>query len=879
MAEYIYETKIDGDKCDQYFNGYWQIRFVLNIDRATTNTWNWSLSVYLLLGSNSPSRTYTFQNLREETDELCPYVYFGFTDLYKSVSVYKPLEKITSNDGWKLYNTISGNCKVIGEQTTTAYAYINLGWGSAQGSGTGSFVEDTGEIVRLTLTGVVPPKVENPVMVASTSSSISTEFEVDWGYEIDNRKPLTRLYSSTGELLQELPGQKVTFTGLMRYTPYYVEAYAENSQGSSTSEKILMYTKPEDPIIKPPVVGDYSIAQGLPGVASVTVTPGIVEDNGGKEITEIETYIRGGEYGATLNSLGTGSGIISVSPLDPNTTYEVITRATNGITESYSEYTIFITLGNVPEFVDIYASNISLTEATIDWFANYEYNAEFKQFVIEWRYKEDTSWNSLDPNVNLIENTNFDNLDHNTIEYKITVTDSWDRSTSSEILTYSVIHDYSDEVSELECTKNEDDSYTITGTWSERVYNKIESCFLLGSQAQSESEICNITSEITNTGFKYKTKQYKNNHIITSFILCIQLKYGPTISKQFLTEKEDYNTKIVKIITPDKVSESTTISPVYKEFSMPVVKDVRAHDVIKVSKSIQYIDIDSRGTVCSEPIYNYESPTNSPIEVGPFQIRIWFSLNHVSKKLYRVVVNSLQVRSTVETIRVRNNSLLFGFNVDEEKGYRIRGIIPNMEVTSSWQDIDFSDISGYLLQRGNDIPCNITIEWSPEYDYPETAIQTFECKFQGANIEIKGYYSEYTTYTDYDSDVVNNHLVNIKVFDLEGNNVSLNKEVKLIDGSDPLIYGDDYQTTANIEEINIDSNKFIYSENGLPLRLDLGQEYKLDRIELQRRKFINNSYTRNYIICRNKDLEICYILYDSQVSNQYAENYRSFKIE
>lgn len=590
------------------------------------------------------------------------------------------------------------------------------------------------------------------------------------------------------------------------------------------------------------------------------ITPGIVEDNGGKEITEIETYIRGGEYGATLNSLGTGSGIISVSSLDPNTTYEVITRATNGITESYSEYTIFITLGNVPEFVDIYASNISLTEATIDWFANYEYNAEFKQFIIEWRYKGDTSWSSLDPNVNLIENTNFDNLDHNTIEYKITVTDSWDRSTSSEILTYSVIHDYSDEVSELECTKNEDDSYTITGTWSERVYNKIESCFLLGNDEQLINEIPGDINDlhILSTGFTFKTKQYKNSHTQKIFLLYLKTTVNnDIIYKTVVIPGEEYNTNFIKMVDNSNNIKDCKINILSNEG--PIQKEIRQHDIIKLSKFIRYIDIDSRGTSDNNDTM---ITGDKLLNCGPFKIICSYQLLHETKTLYKVKIISLGLVSNSDSeIRIRNNGIILSINSSNDMEYKSTFIVQNMIITNETQYIDTSNMFSFILQEdkiNTNVIGNLTIKINPEYDFQESKEVLYNYSIENPNGN---------------SDVSNNHLVSIKVYDKDENNIAEDKILTLTDGSDPIVYNNGNPT-------NNDPNQdgFIYSENGLPIRLDLGKEYNINRIEIQRRLLESNTYIRNYIIGRNNNKEICYIFYDSNVSGEYSEENTTFNI-
>ena len=148
--------------------------------------------------------------------------------------------------------------------------------------------------------------------------------------------PACTLRDSSGNQIQVVRTGTTsgTFTGLSRYTQYQLVAYAGNSAGSVYSSPVTVWTLPENPTIARPVVSNI-------GRLNATVTPGIVTDDGGKAITEIETYIKGGSYGNALTSIGKGTSAKSVTGLKPNTSYQVITRATNGLTEYYSDYTTF----------------------------------------------------------------------------------------------------------------------------------------------------------------------------------------------------------------------------------------------------------------------------------------------------------------------------------------------------------------------------------------------------------------------------------------------------------------------------------------------------------------------------------------------------------
>ena len=216
------------------------------------------------------------------------------------------------------------------------------------------------------------------------------------------------------------------------------------------------------------------------------------------------------------------------------------------------------------------------------------------------------------------------------------------------------------------------------------------------------------------------------------------------------------------------------------------------------------------------------------------------------------------------TIRIRNNNLTINLKTDSNTkiNFNCRFMLPNMIVTSTDKDIDTSLYTTYILQPdiiNTPITGNIIGNWNSEFDYKN-------------NVSNSDNYSIVKNYGN--SDIMNNHLVNIKVYDDTGVDRALGKTLKLTDGSNVLTYN-----SGNPTNNTIDSNKFIYSINGLPMRLDLGNEYKISKIEIQRRILGNNNdYIRNYIIGRNKNKELCYIFYDSQVNNQYIESHKTFVV-
>lgn len=286
---------------------------------------------------------------------------------------------------------------------------------------------------------------------------------------------------------------------------------------------------------------------------------------------------------------------------------------------------------------------------------------------------------------------------------------------------------------------------------------------------------------------------------------------------------------------------------------------MRHHDIIKLSRKIRYIDIDSRGTSS-----NINTKNTIVHNLGVFTFDISYTMTHISKTLYLFSIDDLRIKTNINNIkvRIRNNSLSLILNNGDNRSYISEFVIPNMTVDNTYKTIDTSYFNTYVLQQNNNstqIKSNITFLWYPEFDNSTQQSNTI-------------LYSKNVNYGN--SDIMNNHLVNIKVFDDLGVDRAAGNPIKLADGSNPIIYNGGNATVGII-----DSNKFIYSENGLPLRLDLGAEYKISRIEIQRRILTDNTYIRNYIIGRNKDKELCYIFYDSFVNKEYIETNKTINIK
>lgn len=838
----------------------WHGRWEFSLNKTSATTYSWSLKAFISLSPGKKAKC----DRNNGADGLTPYLDVNISNTDQHKTSYGPYGPVIGGNGWYQFrDTLSGSFSVQGSKVIDVQVALFTGLGSSMG--TGLMAIDTwyfsaGQYAVQGITAAVP---SNPRCTGKTSSSISMAFDVDWGGDDGTRDPASILYDSGGNQIAVIRNgtTSATFTGLSRYTPYYIGGYACNSVGGGYTNKVLVYTDPENPTLNAPVVSNSKVSSGIQGVASIDVTPGVVTDNGGKAITQVETYIRGGQYGSTLTSIGTGTSKKTVNNLLPNTEYYVITRATNGITEAYSGYTSFTTLGNPPEFTDIYASNLALTSSSINYSAKYEYNARFKEYQVEWRYPGTGTWTKLSKSTNRITGTNFDSRDDNRLEYRVTVTDNWNRSTTSNVLSYRVMFDYTNDITNFKAVRNADDTFTITGNWTKRLYTKIDNCLILGNQMQKVYEIPgNINNLIINqAGFSFNTKQYKNKHISINFVLYIKTKLGNPIYKYSTVTSQAYSNAINTINKNGNVV-SRQFSTITRGSNNVIEKKVlRQHDIIKLSKSMRYIDIDSRGT---SDLSNRISKSGT-LTIGRINLQYTYNIIHLSKALYSIELSSLKIKTNDNsTIRIRNNNLSLLINTTLGISYRTKFTLDNINVGASYQSLDTSNYYSYILQQDTNnttISGNILLVWNSEFDY-------------SSNSQVSVNYSSTINYGN--SDVVNNHLVNIKVYDKSGIDRASGKVVTLSDGSAALVYNNG-NPTNNI----FDSNKFIYSENGLPLRLDLGKEYEIDRIEIQRRVLTNNDYIRNYIIGRNNNKEICYIFFDSEVNNQYTESKKIFNVK
>ena len=149
-------------------------------------------------------------------------------------------------------------------------------------------------------------------------------------------------------------------TGLLPGTTYYIRAYATNSIGTSYGSQIASTT----PAILPVITTTAST------LTSTTVTSGgNISSDGGSAVTErgvcwsftqVPTILNN----KTINGIGTGSFVSSITGLTPGSTIYIRAYATNSIGTTYGNQVTATTTAILPMLITTIASNITSTAAT-----------------------------------------------------------------------------------------------------------------------------------------------------------------------------------------------------------------------------------------------------------------------------------------------------------------------------------------------------------------------------------------------------------------------------------------------------------------------------------------------------------------------------------
>ena len=231
-----------------------------------------------------------------------------------------------------------------------------------------------GNVVQFTTLKVTCPPVtsSSATMVGSTTANVGGDVTADGGATVTSRGIVISSSNSTptigaGTSIASGSGVGPFTLNLTNLTPgvtYYYRAYAINSAGTCYGTVLQFTTSAICPIVT---------TTSASSVGSTTaVTGGNVTNDGGSVVTTRGIVISSTNTtpaigaGTTLSSgSGTGSFSISITNLQPGTTYYVRAFATNSVNTCYGSVIQFTTNSICPSVTTTSASAVGTTTATI----------------------------------------------------------------------------------------------------------------------------------------------------------------------------------------------------------------------------------------------------------------------------------------------------------------------------------------------------------------------------------------------------------------------------------------------------------------------------------------------------------------------------------
>ena len=231
----------------------WHGRWEFTLDKVNATTYNYSFKAFISLSPGKKAKC----DYSDPNDYRTPWLDLQITELGIHNNSKGPYGPVIGGNGWYQFrDTFTGSFTVQGSMVIDVKIGLFTGLGSSMGTGLGAidtWYFSAGQYAVQGITAAVP---SNPRCTGKTSSSISMAFDVDWGGDDGTRDPASILYDSGGNQIAVIRNgtTSATFTGLSRYTPYYIGGYACNSVGGGYTNKVLVYTDPENPTLNAPVV-------------------------------------------------------------------------------------------------------------------------------------------------------------------------------------------------------------------------------------------------------------------------------------------------------------------------------------------------------------------------------------------------------------------------------------------------------------------------------------------------------------------------------------------------------------------------------------------------------------------------------------------------
>ena len=163
--------------CGGISDNYWAGRWEFTLDKVNSNTYNWSLKVFLQLTDSSKKA----QNTKPASNSQSASVQFFIPELGISAENRGPYGPLIGGTGWHQFrDTMSGSFSVNTQVEIHPYLAVWTGVGSSMG--TGLYAVDTWypSLGAYTVTGVTPPVISNVRLTGRTSSTLSMSFDVNW---------------------------------------------------------------------------------------------------------------------------------------------------------------------------------------------------------------------------------------------------------------------------------------------------------------------------------------------------------------------------------------------------------------------------------------------------------------------------------------------------------------------------------------------------------------------------------------------------------------------------------------------------------------------------------------------------------------------------
>lgn len=644
-----------------------------------------------------------------------------------------------------------------------------------------------------------------------------------------------------------------TVTGLTRYTNYKLRAYVTNSAGGNRSEEVSFFTMPEDPKFSTILLTNKK-------ADSVNYSWSAI-DNGGKALTTYKTQIVNGQYGEWTDwkvSSDTSACSGTITDLLHNTLYEIRAYASNGLSEAYSSSIEFTTLGNGPNITEFRAQSIDSHEITMIYSAEYDRNAVFDHYFIQYREFGETEWIQLPMSTRIVSGVK----SCQRYEFRILITDSWNRTTTSNIVDVYTSADIftpdAPAISDSGSNKVITENFTFPDNTGIKIINNYifvvnkdgTNNFICLDSFGEGNDIRNVSFNPSNENtYLHPYKDYVAYYI-----------FNDNLGNNYVSENAEFHLKndheTLKIIK----SSGDIVNLPFKIINSNngEITEINYRDVVKLSKSMRYILIGSNG------IKQHESYQVIPFSMncGNFDIEGQIVFCVYAYNFVYCTFRSLKIKSNDnKSYYNSNNSLKIEVVNDSCKEKLLTMKTPN-EITSEFKEIISLtygiDTYSFFSINDNNLKFTIKIELGRLFNSTDTNVYEKEIILEDFGSIVS------SELNDHFSD---NSIVEIDVYDENNNCISTGKILSSLQNNNVISVNNGNATDGN----HSDQSKYVMTNGADTFILDLGKEYNISKVDIWRRwnpndindnNFARYIYHNNFVYGLNNDKEICYKFFD-----------------